>query len=168
MRKNKMNTFISLLLLFSSCSYQTNIPKINKSHQIKQLHIPLVETKLSYPRIEFLATQSLIKSCLQQGIKIVPLSKSDFSLEANIKNINFHPLEKNPEDTLETEKFLMKITLKWQIKEVSSGKIILQNESEGTSKFYRHQNLEISRANALPHSLGKASNKIANQIANQF
>ncbi len=160
---------LSLLsVVLTSCAgYTLGGGKPQKYSTIHSLAIPQMENLTLEPRLSVLATNSLVDALAQDGTYRISTSASaDAVLHATIREIEYDQFRTNKFDTLASDELSAKVWIEWKL--VKNGTTIDSGRNSGKTNFFVADNLHLSRNNALPIAVARATQNIVTSLSEGF
>ncbi|MEJ6559462.1 MAG: LPS assembly lipoprotein LptE [Akkermansiaceae bacterium] len=162
--------FFCLIALTSCAGYKLGGLKPKHLESVKSIYIPLAKTRVLFPRVEALTTNSVVDSFVTSGTyRIGTASRSDATLHVTLTSIDYRQVRASRFDTLRSEELEMEVTLDWVLVDpIKPGVALDQGTSSQRTRFFVADNLQTARANALPDALERASRGIVSRLADGF
>jgi len=158
------------LLCVSCTGYQLGGNKPSYLAHVKKIQVPLFVNNTQLTRAEAYATNSTVDAIVRDGTYSIGNAKTaDAILEGVVDTIKYTQVSSSRDDTLRSEELGMTISIDWKLRDANNPAHILKTgTSEGTTRLFAGDNLQVARTNALPDALRRASESLVSQIADGF
>jgi hypothetical protein len=153
-----------------SCTgYQLQTGRPQALTHVKKISVPLFENKTLVPRGEALATNSVVDAITNDGTyRIASLREADAVLEGTMESITYSQVRSTRLDTLRSEEMENTVTLRWQLLDASTRKVLSTGKATGSSRFAIDANQQTARQNALPDALQRAATQVVGRLTDDF
>ncbi len=163
-----------LLLAFcfgflSSCAgYRFGGSKPSHLEAIKTISVPLATSRIVFPRIEALTTNSMVDALVQDGTyrlgKIA--GESDATLFITLEDLTYKQVRSSTVDVLRSEELRLEVKLSYQLIDANRPGLVLDSgKARGRTRLFVDDNLQTARVNALPDALQRATQSIIARLA---
>ncbi len=161
--------FLGFFSSLSSCTgYRFGGHKPSHLEAVQSIHIPLATSRVVFPRVEPLTTNSVVDALVQDGTyRLASASKADSTLLITLDNLSYRQVRSSTEDVLRSEELRLEVTLSYKlIDHRKPGTVIDSGKGRGHTRLFVDDNLQTARVNALPDALQRAAQSIIARLAN--
>ena len=158
---------LCLGLLTSCAGYRFGGNKPEHLQGIKTITIPLAKSRVIFPRVEALTTNSMVDALVNDGTyRLASTDKADASLIITLEKLDYRQVRSSTVDVLRSEELELQVTVSYQLINANRPGIILdQGKGRGHSRLFVDDNLQTARVNALPDALQRATQSIIARLA---
>lgn len=159
--------YLSLSLLTSCAGYRFGGHKPDHLQAIQSISVPLAKSRVVFPRVEALATNSMVDALVQDGTyRLAPAGDGDASLIITLDQLDYRQIRSSTVDVLRSEELQLEVTVSYQLIDSNRPGVVLDEGKErGHSRLFVDDNLQTARVNALPDALQRATQSIIARIA---
>lgn len=160
-------TILCLGLLHSCTGYRWGGNKPTHLEAVESIHVPLARTRVIFPRVEPLATNSVVDALVVDGTyKIGSANNSDATLLLTVEAINYRQTRSSPEDALRSEELELEISIGFELVDpMKPGTPLEAGRVRGETRFFVGNNLQTARANALHDAIRRAATTIVSRLS---
>ncbi|MEJ6581473.1 MAG: LPS assembly lipoprotein LptE [Akkermansiaceae bacterium] len=160
-------TILCLGLLSSCAGYRWGGNKPSHLAGVQSIYIPLAKSRVIFPRVEALATNSVVDAFTVDGTyRIGSSSKSDATLFLTIEQLTYRQARSSREDVLRSEELRLEVVVSYELIDPSRPGIVLESgKGRGQTRLFVDNNLQTARASALPDALQRAATSIVARLA---
>jgi hypothetical protein len=162
----KFFSFI-LCLLFAGCAgYHVGPVKPTFMLGINTIAVPTFRNLTLIPRIEVMASDTLIRQIQEDGTYKVASSVNDADavLEGEITQVLRRPSRTVLGDVLATEEFEMTITIHYRVIRRATGELVDDRSTNGTTSFFVSGDVNQDEKQAFPLAAQSAATHIISDI----
>lgn len=158
---------ISLGFLSSCTGYQFGGNKPEHLRGTQSIAIPLAKSRVVFPRVEALATNSMVDSLVSDGTyRLTKSGGADATLVITLESLDYQQVRSSTVDVLRSEELQLRVTVSYQLIDNKRTGVVLDSGRErGNSRLFVDDNLQTARMNALPDALQRATQSIIAQLA---
>ena len=158
---------LSLGFLTSCAGYQFGGNKPEHLRGTESVSIPLAKSRVVFPRVEALATNSMVDTLVSDGTyRLTKSSVADATLVITIEAIDYQQVRSSTIDVLRSEELQLRVTVSYKLTDNNRPGVILDTGRErGDSRLFVDDNLQTARMNALPDALQRATQSIIARLA---
>lgn len=128
---------------------------------IRVIYVPTFVNKTSEPLLDVATTAACISEIQRDGtLRVGDEQKSDVILYVTLIDLQLHPLRYKNSNNTTTKEYRLSITASLQLKQRSTGRIMVSNVVAGERDFVPTGDLSNAKREALP----KAAQDLAHQI----
>jgi len=160
-------TIFCLGLLSSCADYRWGGNKPSHLEEIQAIYIPLAKSRVIFPRVEALATHSVVDAFTVDGTyRIGSSNNADATLLLTIEQLTYRQARSSREDVLRSEELRLEVTVSYQLINPSQPGIVLESgKGRGQTRLFVDDNLQTARASALHDALQRAATSIVARLA---
>ena len=167
MRPRKTILCLTILLLHSCAGYKLGGAKPEKLSQVNSLSFSHFGNLTLEPRVSTLATNSFVDALAQDATYTIrKQAQADAHLIASVTTIDYQQHRSNRFDSLASDELRTTVNIDWQLKQ--HGQILSKGTSSGTTTFFVGENLHLSRRNALPLAISRATQNMIISLSEGF
>lgn len=160
---------LGITLTLSSCAgYRLGGHKPSHLETIQSIHLPLAKSRVIFPRIEPLTTNSVADALILDGTyRLRPVDQADTTLLITLDNLSYRQVRSSTEDVLRSEELRLEVSLSYQlIDNKNPGTVLDKGKGRGHTRLFVDDNLQTARLNALPDALQRAAQSIIARLTN--
>ncbi len=163
----------SLLLLgLAGCAGYQLGGEAAKPSYVKNIHTVAVKAfrnNTLLPRLEGLVTDAVVKQIEQDGTyRVVGDSEADSVLTGYIEKVTRQPARSVRGNVLLSSEFTLTVTVRFQLTERSSSKIIDSGTLDGDTSFFVGEDVQQDESQAIPIAAEQVATRIVSQITEGF
>jgi len=160
-------TILCLGLLSSCAGYRWGGNKPSHLAEVQSIYVPLAQSRVIFPRVEALATNSVVDAFTVDGTyRIGSSNNADATLLLTIEQLTYRQARSAREDVLRSEELRLEVTVSYQLIDPSRpGTILESGKGRGQTRLFVDDNLQTARASALPDALQRAATSIVARLA---
>lgn len=160
-------TILCLALLSSCAGYRWGGNKPSHLAEVESIYIPLAKSRVIFPRVEALATNSVVDAFTVDGsYRIGSSNNADATLLLTIEQLTYSQARSSREDVLRSEELRLEVIISYQLIDPSRpGTILESGKGSGQTRLFVDDNLQTARASALPDALQRAAASIVARLA---
>lgn len=154
-------------LLFSGCAgYFLGGQKPAHLRHITKISVPTFENLTLEPRLGVLVTNAVIKQLQNHGgYQIVSKSEAEAILEGKIQNIQRTQFRSDRNNILRSSQIQAVLGTSFQIKDLSSGRVLHNGGAAADSQIILDSNLQLSETQLLENVAQRLAYELADQIS---
>jgi hypothetical protein len=159
---------LCLSFLPSCASYRFGGNKPAHLETVKTISVPLAKSRVVFPRMEALTTNSMVDALVQDGTYRLGIigGKSDATLLILLENLTYKQIRSSTVDVLRSEELRLEVKLSYQLIDNNRPGIVLESgKARGNTRLFVDDNLQTARVNALPDALQRATQSIIARLA---
>jgi len=158
---------ISCPLLAGCAGYHVGAIKPTFMQGINTIDVPTFRNETLIPRIEVLATDTVIRQIQEDGTYKVASSsdKADAVLEAEITNITRRSERSVLGDVQATQEFEMTIGIHYRVVRKATGEVVEDKSVTGTTDFFVSADVNQDERQAIPLAMGHAAVRIVSDLS---
>jgi outer membrane lipopolysaccharide assembly protein LptE/RlpB len=152
----------------TSCSgYQFGGNKPEHLRGTQSVSIPLAKSRVIFPRVEALATNSMVDALVSDGTyRLKKSSVADATLVITVEAIDYQQVRSSTVDVLRSEELQLLVTVSYKLTDNNHLGVVLDaGQERGNSRLFVDDNLQTARMNALPDALQRATQSIIARLA---
>lgn len=143
-----------------------------KPEFLKDIHtlaVPTFRNDTLEPRLEVLVTDTVIKQLQQDGTyRIANESDADAILTVTVEKIQRNPARSVRGNVLLTREFNLTLTLRFQLAERATRRVLDSGTLIGTTSFFVGSDLEQNERQAIPLAAEQAAVRLTSQLTEGF
>ena len=157
---------LSLGFLTSCAGYQFGGNKPEHLRGTESISIPLAKSRVIFPRVEALATNSMVDALVSDGTyRLTRSSAADATLLITLEAIDYQQVRSSTVDVLRSEELQLRVTVSKLADNNRPGIVLDAGRERGDSRLFVDDNLQTARMNALPDALQRATQSIIARLA---
>ncbi len=158
---------LGLGFLTSCAGYQFGGNKPEHLRGTKSVSIPLAKSRVIFPRVEALATNSMVDALVSDGTyRLKKSSVADATLVITVEAIDYQQVRSSTVDVLRSEELQLLVTVSYKLTDNNHPGVVLDaGQERGNSRLFVDDNLQTARMNALPDALQRATQSIIARLA---
>ena len=171
----KLRVFVGVALavassLLAGCAmYHLGPAKPDYLKDVHTLAIPLFRNNTLLPRIESVVTDTVLEQMQQDGTyKIVDRGSADAILQCTVERVSRAPARSVTGNVLLTSEFELTLTVRYQLYERASGRILDGGQLTGTTTFFVGSDVEQDERQAIPLAAQQLAVRLASEVAEGF
>ncbi len=167
MLQKKAILYLATLFLYSCAGYQLGGAKPENLSHVYSLSYSHFGNLTLEPRVSTLATNSFVDALTQDGTYAIrSQNQADAHLIASVTTIDYQQHRSNRFDTLASDELRTTVNIDWQLKK--NNQVISKGTSSGSTTFFAGENLHLSRRNALPLAISRATQNMVTSLSEGF
>ena len=156
-------------LLGGCVAYHLGPAKPGYLKDVHTLAIPVFRNNTLLPRIENEVTDTVIEQMQQDGTyQIVGRGSADAILMCTIERVTRTPARSVTGNVLLTSEFELTLTVRYQLYERASGRILDGGQLSGTTSFFVGSDVEQDERQAIPLAAQQLAVRLASEVAEGF
>lgn len=135
---------------------------------VKSISIPLAKSRVVFPRVEALATNSMVDALVQDGTYQLGKigGESDATLLITLEDVSYKQVRSSTVDVLRSEELRLEVKLAYKLIDRNRPGVVLDSgRARGHTRLFVDDNLQTARVNALPDALQRATQSIIARLA---
>ena len=158
---------LSLGFLTSCAGYQFGGNKPEHLRGTESISIPLAKSRVIFPRVEALATNSMVDALVSDGTyRLTRSGAADATLLITLEAIDYQQVRSSTVDVLRSEELQLRVTVSYKLTDNNRPGIVIDAGRErGDSRLFVDDNLQTARMNALPDALQRATQSIIARLS---
>ena len=161
---------LSLGLLSSCAGYRFGGNKPAHLEAVKSIYLPLAKSRVIFPRIEALTTNSMVDALVNDGTyRLGTTNTADATLLITLDELSYRQARSSTEDVLRSEELRLEVKVSFQLLDARRPGVVLEKGSgRGHTRLFVDDNLQTARNNALPDALQRAAQDIIARLADGY
>lgn len=161
--------FAAAVALSGCAGYHLGPAKPEFLKDIHTLAAPTFRNDTLEPRLEVLVTNTVIKQLQQDGTyRITNEADADAILTGTIEKIQRNPARSVRGNVLLTREFNLTITIRFQLAERTTRRVLDSGTLIGTTSFFVGSDLEQNERQAIPLAAEQAAVRLTSQLTEGF
>ena len=159
-----------LLFLFSGCAGYTLGPaKPEFLSNVHRIAVPSFRNNTLLPRVESLVATTVVRQLQQDGTyQIVNEEAADAVLIGTIERLTRNPARSVRGNVLLTQEFTLTLTLRYQLTERATNKVLDTGRVEGQTNFFVSGDVQQDERQAIPLAAERAAVRLTSQLTEGF